>query len=60
MLTRLEEATMISLSDTAELLGVHETTVRRWVRDGNLPKPVRLGPRVVRFRRKDIEQIVKG
>ena len=29
------------------LLEVHRTTLERWVHDGHLPRPVRLGPNTV-------------
>ena len=31
----------------ATLLAVHRTTLWRWVHDGHLPRPVRLGPNTV-------------
>jgi prophage regulatory protein len=33
--------------ELATLLAVHRTTLWRWVHDGHLPRPVRLGPNTV-------------
>ena len=35
----------LSVHEVGELLGLHEITVWRWVRQGRLPRPIRLGPR---------------
>lgn len=43
-------------NDVAEHFGVSVRTVRRWVADGYL-KPVRVGPRLIRFRPEDIEAL---
>lgn len=50
------------LSDTeiATRLGVHRTTVRRWVREGRFPKPVKLGPNCTRWKLTDIEEFESG
>lgn len=36
-------------------LKIHPVTLWRWRRDGNFPKPVRLGARLIGFRASDIE-----
>ena len=33
--------------ELAIMLAVHRTTLWRWVRDGHLPRPVKLGPNTV-------------
>jgi prophage regulatory protein len=33
--------------ELASMLAVHRTTLWRWVHDGHLPRPVRLGPNTV-------------
>ena len=33
--------------ELATMLAVHRTTLWRWVHDGHLPRPVRLGPNTV-------------
>ncbi len=40
----------------AESLQVSTATIRRWVKAGNCPKPLWLGPGCVRFRESDIAQ----
>ena len=52
------EPKLISLADTAILLGVPERTVRTWVRTGVL-HPVRIGGRVL-LRREDIDRMISG
>ncbi len=38
-----------------EMLGVSLSTIDRWVRDGVLPQPVKLGVRTTAFRLSDIQ-----
>jgi prophage regulatory protein len=38
---------MIRPNEVTSLLRIGKTTLWRWVREGRLPKPARLGPRVV-------------
>ena len=44
----------ITTKQLAESLQVSTETIRRWVRQGNCPKPLWLGPGCVRFREADI------
>jgi len=37
----------IRAQELATMLTVHRTTLWRWVHDGHLPRPVRLGPNTV-------------
>ena len=37
----------IRAQELATMLAVHRTTLWRWVHDGHLPRPVRLGPNTV-------------
>ena len=39
--------TYIRAQELATMLAVHRTTLWRWVHDGHLPPPVRLGPNTV-------------
>lgn len=49
---------MITQTEAAKLLGVCRGTLFRWEIDGLLPIPsMRLGRRVVRYRRSDIESM---
>jgi len=43
-----EPIRLIRLPQVAEIMGVHATTITRWVRAGVFPKPVRLNPQVRR------------
>lgn len=45
---------LMTVSQVANMLGVHELTVRRMVKDGRLPKPLVLTPRTHRWRREVI------
>ncbi len=39
---------------------VHRTTWWRWVKAGTAPKPVKIGPRTVAWRRTDLERWQRG
>lgn len=39
----------------SQLLDVSRQTVWRWVREGNLPQPLKLGPNCTRWKMSDIE-----
>lgn len=45
---------LLRLSDVARLTGLAEDAVRRLVRQGVVPPPLRLGPRSLRWRRTDV------
>lgn len=45
---------VISVPETANLLGVHTTTVNRWYAAGIFVKKVRLGPNRVGFLAEDV------
>lgn len=47
---------MLSRIEVARLLGVNARTLRRLVLAGELPAPVRIGKRTVRWRRGDVEE----
>ena len=46
---------LIRIADVCELLGIGRSTVYKLLSDGAFPKPVRLGPRTVRWRLEAIE-----
>ncbi|HCE38790.1 MAG: AlpA family transcriptional regulator [Alcanivorax sp.] len=50
------------LSDTGvgRRYSVSRATVWRWTREGNLPRPVRLGPATTRWRLADLEEWETG
>lgn len=47
---------IIRLSELTEILGVSATTVWRWRRENRIPQSLSLGPRMVGWRRKDIDE----
>lgn len=47
--------TLVRIADVCELLGIARSTVYRLLSLGTFQKPVRLGPRTVRWRIEDIE-----
>lgn len=49
------QAELINVKQYAERIGVSTDTIRRWGRQGFGPRPVRLGPRAVRYRLSDVE-----
>jgi len=50
---------LLTQREFAALLQVDERTVRTWRHEGLVPKPVQLG-RVLRWRRRDVEQWIEG
>jgi len=48
-----------TLRDVARRVNVNTRTVERWVSDGTLPKPIRVGNRCNRWRPEDIEAALK-
>ena len=47
----------ITITQAAAVLGVHHQTVRRWIRDGDLPA-YRVGARSIRIDAADLERVV--
>lgn len=43
----------------AQMLGVTPDTIRAWIKRGYLPKPVKLGPRVVGWLREDFKNFIE-
>lgn len=50
---------LLNVRETARLLGVHENTVRNWVKDGSLRDSRIPGSRFHRFRRGDVERLAE-
>jgi predicted DNA-binding transcriptional regulator AlpA len=46
---------LITARDVAAILGVHLRTVWRLAQTGDIPQPVRISPRVLRWRAVDID-----
>jgi excisionase family DNA binding protein len=55
-----ETAQMLTVDEVADLLRVTRVTVYRMIRRGDLPVPVKVGPRSVRFRKRDITAVING
>lgn len=49
---------MISITETAEFLGVSTKTVRRYIADGKL-SAVRMGPRLIRVDKSSIQALMR-
>ncbi len=45
----------IRAQELAAMLAVHRTTLWRWVHDGHLPRPVKLGPNTVAWESTQID-----
>ncbi|MCR5256926.1 MAG: helix-turn-helix domain-containing protein [Desulfovibrio sp.] len=50
---------MLAVTDVADMLGISASSVRRLVRAGTLPQPLRLGGSV-RWRRAEVEAVALG
>jgi len=50
---------IIRRSKLAEIFGVSETTIWRWQRDGVIPQPIRLGPRMIGWLSSDISEFLE-
>ncbi|WP_350235211.1 helix-turn-helix transcriptional regulator [Aeromonas caviae] len=50
------------MAEVAELISLSQSTVRRFVKSGILPVPIRLGPtgRSIRFKLSDIQQYLNN
>ena len=46
---------VLRLPEVAEKLTISSVTVRRWVKSGTFPKPIRLGKNTVAWRIADVE-----
>ena len=49
---------LLTIRQVAEYLGCSETTVRNRTKEGSL-KAVRMGPRMIRIRRQDLEALLQ-
>lgn len=50
----MADVAVVSVREVAELLGVNARTVWRMAQRGEIPAPIRLGERVVRWRLSDL------
>ena len=56
----IQQVKLLTVKELAEMLGVHERTCWRLAAmaeqgHGNFPKPLRIGPKTVRWRLSDVE-----
>lgn len=52
---------LVDEPNACELLGgVHRSTLWRWIREGKLPKPIKLGPGVARWRMSHIRAFIEA
>lgn len=51
----LPDKPLLRASDLSKALGVSIQTILRWGRDGTLPRPLRIGPKVIAWPRASIE-----
>ena len=49
----------LTRSDLAALLEVHFETIKRWEREGKLPRPSRFGPKILRYDKRAIEKFLQ-
>ena len=49
---------LLRTKDAARFLRVSPSTLRRWVRAGSIPLPIKMGSRVAVWRRLDLEQFI--
>lgn len=52
----MAEVTLLTVRQVAELLGVHARSIWRLSQAGDIPAPIRLGERVVRWRLSDLRE----
>jgi excisionase family DNA binding protein len=50
--------TFVNLTEAADYLGVHTRTIRRYIAEGRLTG-YRVGPRLVKVKRVDLEKIMR-
>lgn len=53
---RMADVAVVSVREVAELLGVNPRTVWRLAQTGDIPAPIRLSERVVRWRLSDLRE----
>ena len=56
----LAKLQQLNVRQVADLLGVHPRTVWRLVSSGDLPKPIKIGPKIVRWRVADLESYLES
>jgi len=49
---------LLTSADVMQKLGIGRTALWRWMKDGVLPPPIRIGKRYMRWRPEDIEAFI--
>ena len=57
---RFSETQLLTVRDVAALLRIHPRSVWRAATAGDIPKPIRIGPKVVRWRMADLQAFIGG
>jgi prophage regulatory protein len=47
--------TLLKCKEVQDTVTISRATIYRWIKEGNFPKPVRLGANMVRWKASDIE-----
>ena len=55
----MPDTALIDSVELAALMGVATSTVKRWSRNGDMPQGRRVGPRLLKWNRKEIEAWIK-
>ncbi len=55
----LDRSRLLNIREVESFIGVGETTIKTWVRDGRLPAPLKLSPKCLRWRAGDLEAWVE-
>lgn len=55
----LDESRWVKVSDLCRLTSLSRRTVFRLLAQGRIPEPVRLGPRLLRWRARDVEKFLE-
>lgn len=50
------EEQLLTVGEVAKLLGASQRSVWAWASSGKIPRPLRIGHRSVRWRRRDIQE----
>lgn len=54
------EAGLLTIKQVAEIFGVSTRTISRMVKESGLPKPIKYGKKVIRWREADIQSYING
>lgn len=55
----IEESALLRLPTVTDLTGAAKSTIWLWVKEGKFPRPVKLGPRSVAWKSKDVREFLE-